>query len=136
MALIDWTDEYSVDNGPIDEQHRQLVEIVNKFDEAQKRGKGTRIMNEILNDLMGYTQEHFAFEENLLAEAGYPALKQHQSKHRQLIQKLEKIQYDFTQNGKRVTKEMGDILKYWLTDHILKDDKAYVDSLSPQETEA
>lgn len=136
MALIDWTDAFQVDNGPIDDQHRQLVAIVNKFDEAHSRGKGTRIMEEILNDLMGYTQEHFSFEEKMMAEAEYPQLKQHQCQHRQLIQKLERVQFDFTSQGKRVTKEMREFLKYWLTSHILKDDKAFVPSLTGEKVES
>jgi hemerythrin len=132
MALIDWTEEFSVDKGPIDEQHQHLVEIVNKLDEAHRRGKGSRVMGEILNDLMGYTQEHFAFEEKVMEEAGYPQLKLHQSQHRQLIQKLEKVQYDYSARGLRVTKEMREFLKYWLTQHILKDDKAYMTSVNGQ----
>lgn len=133
MAFIDWTDEFTVDNGPIDEQHRQLVEIVNKFEEANRRGKGSRIMNEILNDLMGYTQEHFAFEEKVMAEVGYEKLAQHQSQHRQLIRKLEKFQFDFNNQGRRITADMKDFLRYWLTSHILKDDKSYISSLEKEE---
>lgn len=135
MAFIDWTDDFKVDDGPIDDQHRQLVEIVNKFDEANRRGKGSRIMSEILNELMGYTQEHFVFEEKVMAEAGYPRLKQHQSQHRQLIQKLERFQFEYS-SGKRVTTEMKEFLKYWLTSHILKDDRAYVPSLKPEKVES
>ncbi len=135
MALIDWTDEFKVDDGPIDDQHRQLVEIVNKFDEANRRGKGSRIMSEILNELMGYTQEHFVYEEGVLKEASYPQLKQHQSQHRQLIQKLERLQFEYS-SGKRVTAEMKEFLKYWLTSHILKDDKRYVPSLKPEKVKA
>lgn len=132
MALINWTEEFSIDRGPIDDQHRQLVEIVNRFDEALRRGKGSRVMGDILNDLVGYTQEHFVFEEKAMAEAGYQGLKQHQCKHRQLIQKLEKFQFDFNSQGRRVTGEMKDFLKYWLTSHILKDDKAYVAALQQE----
>ena len=133
MAFIDWTDEFNLDCGPIDDQHRQLVEIVNKFEEANRRGKGSRIMVEILNDLMGYTQEHFAFEEKALSEAGYPHLEQHRSQHRQLIQKLEKFQFDFNSQGRRITAEMRDFLRYWLTSHILKEDKAYMSCLVGEE---
>jgi len=125
MALIDWTDEYQVDGGPIDQQHKNLVDIINKFDEASHRGKGSRIMGAILNELMGYTQEHFAFEEKILAESEYPELKLHKSQHRQLIQKLERFQYEFD-SGKRVNQSMREFLKYWLTSHILKDDVAYM----------
>lgn len=125
MALIDWTEEFATGIPEIDAQHRQLVDIVNKFDEAARRGRGSRIMNEILNDLIGYTQEHFAFEEKFMAEKGFPGLKLHQSQHRQLLQKVERYQFEFNEERRRVTSEVQDLLKYWLTAHILKEDKAY-----------
>jgi hemerythrin len=125
MALIDWTDDYATGIAAIDEQHRRLVDIVNKFEEAARKGRGSRIMSEILNDLVGYTAEHFAYEERLLAEAGYPGLKHHQSQHRQLLQKVERYQFDFQQAGRRVTHEAQELLKYWLTSHILREDKSY-----------
>jgi len=62
MALIRWKDEYELGVGHIDAQHQHLVDIVNKFDEARQQGKNLRLMTEILNDLVGYTQEHFADE--------------------------------------------------------------------------
>lgn len=133
MAFIDWSDEFSVNIESIDSQHQQLVEITNKFADGMQRGKGSRHMNEILNELIGYTQEHFVFEEKMLEDAGYPKLKQHQSQHRQLIQKIERFQYDYANSGKRITLDVRDFLKYWLTSHILKDDKAYVASVD-QET--
>ncbi len=129
MALIDWTDEFKTGIESVDNQHRKLVEIVNKFDEAAKKGKGSRIMNEILNDLIGYTTEHFADEEKLMEDAGYTNLKQHKSQHRQLLQKVERLQFEFDQQGKRITTEVRDFLKYWLINHILKEDKAYVSAI-------
>lgn len=125
MAFIDWTDELATGVGSVDEQHRQLVDIINKFDEAARRGKGSRIMNEILIELIGYTAEHFAHEEQIMAEAGYPQLEKHQSQHRQLLQKVERLQFEFTQQNKRITPDVRDFLKNWLTNHILKDDMAW-----------
>ena len=87
-------------------------------------------MNEILNDLIGYTTEHFAHEERLLEEAGYSKLKQHQSQHRKLLQRVERLQFEFDQQGKRITTEVREFLKFWLVNHILKDDKAYVECVS------
>lgn len=129
MGLIDWTDDFETGIVAVDDQHRKLVEIVNKFDEAASHGKGSRIMNEILSELIGYTAEHFAAEEKLLEEAEYPKLKQHQSQHRQLLQRVERLKFEFEQQGKRVTVEVREFLKYWLINHILKEDKAYVPTL-------
>ena len=128
MALIKWTDQFEVGIACIDAQHKHLVDIVNKFDESLAKGKGSRVMNEILNDLVGYTQEHFADEERYMAEAGYDGLKKHQAQHRQLLQKVERFQFEFNQEGRRVTSEVQTFLKYWLTSHILKDDKVFAES--------
>jgi hemerythrin len=62
MSLIKWTDDFVTGIGAIDEQHRQLVDIVNRFDEALRKDRGPRTLNGILDDLLGYTQEHFADE--------------------------------------------------------------------------
>lgn len=126
MALIDWTDDFKIGIESIDGQHWKLVEIVNKFDDAAKHGKGSRVMNEVLCELIDYTAEHFIFEENLLKEAEYPKLKQHRSQHSQLLQRIERLQFEFNQQGKRITAEVREFLKYWLVSHILKEDKAYV----------
>ncbi len=135
MAPIEWTDEYKVGVREIDDQHRQLVDIVNKFEEAVLRGRGSRQVNAILNDLIGYTQEHFATEERLLAAAAYPQLKLHQSQHRQLLQKVERFQFEYGA-GRRVTAELHEFLSYWLVTHILRDDKAYVATLASPATPA
>ena len=130
MPFIDWTDEFQTGIQSVDDQHRGLVDIVNKFDEGARKGKGSRIMNDILSELINYTHEHFTHEESLLEEAGYAKLKQHKSQHRQLIQRVEKLQYDFNSKGLRITKDVREFLKYWLVSHILKEDKAYVPSLT------
>jgi hemerythrin len=125
MAFITWSDDYVTGIDSIDEQHRHLVEIVNRFDEASRRGRGTRVMRDILNDLLGYTQEHFAHEESLMAAAGYPGLAKHQALHRQLLQKVERCQYEFEQEGHRVTGAVRDLLRYWVESHLLQEDQEF-----------
>lgn len=132
MAPIEWTQELSVGVEALDQQHQNLVAIVNKFNEGRRRGKGTKIMTQILNEMVGYTQEHFAFEEQMMEAAGYEGLKLHQSQHRQLLQKLERFQFDFLQENRRITSDVAEFLNYWLTSHILKHDKEYTECLQAE----
>ena len=125
MAFITWTEEYVTGIASIDDQHRHLVDLVNKFEEASRRGRGSRVMSDILNDLVGYTQEHFSHEERIMAESGFPATASHIALHRQLLQKVERFQHEFEHEGQRVTEEVRDLLRYWITTHILQDDMAY-----------
>ena len=47
-------DDALIRSGAAIDQHRHLVDLVNKFEEASRRGRGSRVMSEILNDLVGY----------------------------------------------------------------------------------
>lgn len=134
MPLIEWSDAFATNILEIDSQHRRLVDIVNKFEDAARQGKGSRLMEEVLNDLVGYTQEHFAYEERLMLEAEYEGFAVHQSQHRQLLQKIERFQFDFENGGRRITPKVREFLKYWLTSHILKEDLAYTESLTAVES--
>lgn len=129
MALITWTEDFITGIESIDDQHRHLVDLVNKFEEASRRGRGSRVMTDILNDLVGYTQEHFAHEERIMSESGFPASREHIARHRQLLQKVERFQYEFENEGRRVTAEVRDLLRYWINSHILQDDMAYAKHL-------
>lgn len=130
MAAIAWNDEFTVGVPSIDDQHRHLFEVVNTLDEAIEKHRGQRVMDEVLRELVGYTQEHFAFEEKLMAEAGYPDLAAHQAKHRQIIQKIERFEYELNIEGHRISREVRDFLQHWLMTHIAEEDKAYMGALT------
>ncbi len=130
MALVEWTDELETGIPSVDTQHQTLVEIINKFDLGARKGQGSHIMNEILSELIQYTGEHFVHEEKLMLDADFKKLHQHQSQHRQLLEKIEKLQDDFNNKDKRITKDVREFLKYWLVNHIMKEDKAFAESLT------
>lgn len=132
MDFIDWDTEFECGIESIDKQHKHLIEIINKFVKGLHQGTGNRQMTEVLNDLIGYTQEHFRFEEKMIEEAGYEGFKQHQAMHRQLIQDIERFQYNYEVDGQRVIQDVTNFLQYWISSHILKNDKAYVSAVEKQ----
>ena len=64
-----------------------------------------------------------------MAESGFPGTRQHMARHRQLMQKVERFQFEFETEGRRVTTEVRELLRYWVRSHILQDDMAYADHL-------
>ncbi|MFN3309093.1 MAG: bacteriohemerythrin, partial [Anaerolineales bacterium] len=66
MSLITWSDEFSVNIKEIDNQHRQLIEMVNQLQRAMKEGKGAAALNDILQRLIDYTDYHFSTEERMM----------------------------------------------------------------------
>ena len=47
------------------------------------------------------------------------------TEHQKLVEKVVKFQQDFIVSRRRITRDMMEFLKYWLTNHIMVDDKAF-----------
>lgn len=125
MPFFEWSNNLSVKIQSIDNQHRKLVNIINELHDAMKTGKAASIINDVLGRLVNYTKEHFAFEERLFSQFGYPAATIHKHQHDALVKQVEDLvrKADAGALGLGIT--LFDFLKKWLTEHIMKDDMAY-----------
>ena len=123
---IDFDESLRTGIDEIDEQHQRLIGIYNELDEALWQGKAHRQMEAILAHLFKYTKTHFAAEERLLAETGYPDLAQHQYEHRVLTDRLRGFVHRHVRNGERVSSEVVDFVRKWVMSHIMECDMAYV----------
>jgi|SRR5271169_3878052 len=70
----------------IEQQHQVLVNMVNKLNDAVKSNESRKDIYRIIDDIISYTYFHFEFEEQLMDQYGYPEIKAHKDKHKQLIQ--------------------------------------------------
>ena len=125
MAFIDWNDSYSVSVSQFDEQHKELIGLINKLHEAMMAGKGGDVLAEVLNSLIAYTVTHFSNEEDLMRKYNYPAYEVHKTIHDKLVHDVVDIQNRFKAGKPMLTMELMDFLKKWLTDHINGVDKKY-----------
>jgi|YNPMSStandDraft_1061717.scaffolds.fasta_scaffold05052_5 hemerythrin len=124
MSLIEWDNsKYSVGFVDIDNQHKVLVNILNKLHDAMREGKGKEQIEKTLNDLIEYTKTHFAFEENLMNLHNYPEINAHKKDHSDLIQSIRDFQQKVNSNSITLTLEVKNFLRDWLLIHIGKRDK-------------
>jgi hemerythrin-like metal-binding protein len=128
MPRIEWTPAMSVGYPQLDEQHQKLLDLYNHFDEAASKGRGWRELNTMLAGLEDYVHEHFAYEERILADAGYADLDHHRNLHEQLARKLAAFREEVAMH-RRVTQEFRKFLGYWWEQHILEHDRDYAGSL-------
>jgi hemerythrin len=124
-VFFKWSDDYSVNISEIDEQHKELVGILNLIFVAVSRREGEKVVAEILDSLFAYTQTHFALEERLMKEAGYQGLEQHREEHKELIAQLNELTRKFMLDEKPIYFEMLAFLRTWLRAHILGSDMKY-----------
>jgi len=125
MASIEWTEDLSVKIPSIDKQHKVLIGLINKFDDAKSSGHANMVMKSILKELVRYTQAHFMYEEALFTSYGYPESDSHKVAHVKLFEKVEKFNKAELDGDESVYNEISEFLNSWLYHHILKEDMAY-----------
>jgi hemerythrin len=128
-VFFDWLPEYNVNIKVIDDQHRELVKILNRLFVAVSKREGGKEVAGILDALMGYTQTHFALEEKLLKQAMYGEIEHHKREHRKLIAEFDLLCKQYLAEEKPIYFELLRFLKVWLKEHIQGEDSKYSEAL-------
>lgn len=124
MALLKWDNTYSVNVDVIDNHHKKVIDLINTMHDGIMVGNEQEVVEQVLEDLMQFTNKYFPEEENLLAARGYPKLKEYQTKHQQLTEKVWKM-YERYEEGENITNDMMSFLTRWITHHIMSADADY-----------
>jgi len=127
MAHIEWTDDLNTDIQVIDSQHLRIVEYINALDDIKKSHDRDEV-GRVLNELVDYTLSHFAFEESLMEDAGYPFINGHKMVHELFVKRVGDFQQRFKM-GEDIAEELLSVLKSWLINHIKSDDNDYADTV-------
>ena len=125
MAFFNWSDSFSVGVEEFDEQHKKLIAMLNGLYDAMKEGRAVEALGPLLSDLIAYTRTHFANEERLLAEKGYPDFEGHKQEHDKLTQRVLELETQFKLGKAAISLDTGKFLKEWLQNHIQGSDKKY-----------
>ena len=124
-VFFKWSPDYSVDIKTIDNQHQELVSILNHLFIAVSKRQADKEIAVILDDLVGYTKTHFALEERLMQQANYEDFEAHKLEHRKLLERLDQLTKKYLLEEKPIHFELLSFLKVWLKEHIKGSDKKY-----------
>jgi len=125
VTKVEWTEALSVGVPELDEDHRRLFDVINRVLEAERRGESVQW---VIQELTLYANEHFAREERLMAEAGYPGLDAHREAHRAFIEWLTSVKTAHGANAETrhyLAGTVREFLQGWLADHIMETDMDY-----------
>ncbi len=125
MAFLKWNPALSVGVRHFDEQHQALIGMLNDLHTAMSEGRGREVLGAILDGLVQYTATHFADEERLMAQHGYPELSAHREEHRRLVERVQGFQAHYRTGRAGLSVELMVFLKDWLVQHIQGADKRY-----------
>lgn len=134
MPIV-WRDAMSVGNDTIDDDHRGLIDLINRVEAALQTESEQKVLTEVLDQLVRYTHEHFEREERLMRTVRYGGYVLHRQAHRELIVRLGRIRAEIEASkaadaGAERSGAVVALLRSWLVDHIFAEDLRYRPSLA------
>jgi hemerythrin len=125
LALLTWNHACAVGVRAMDDQHGILMDTVNELRLANARGADREQILELLNRLIDFTRLHFAGEEQLMEQYGYPARSEHAGEHQRLLFHLMEASR-WVQHGNAVSmRVLLGFLRRWFLEHIQGLDRQY-----------
>jgi len=129
MKEIIWSNAYSVGVQSIDEQHKNIIRIINKLSIASNSPSHAESVPEVLAEMLRYAKEHLAYEELLLKKHDYPDFENHKSKHIEYVESIIKFSTEAITEQQPNPKKLLTYLHSWWTHHILHEDMQYSEYL-------
>lgn len=133
MALFKWRESYETGVSAMDEQHKKLIEIINKLYLALRDKESQTIIQDVLEEMNTYAEQHFRQEEVLLKESNYPEYENHVASHQSYRDKLKTLIGDSKKEETQV-QEVYTFLRHWWMDHIVGEDKKYGEFLDSSDS--
>lgn len=124
-----WKEHYRVGSELIDYQHQELFSRVANFIRVVQ-GEGTweerlQEVQSTLEFMQHYVIIHFADEENLQREIGYPGLEKHAAIHQAFKDEIQAFADKVAQEGfdEETVQEFGAKVMTWLIMHVGREDQ-------------
>lgn len=120
-----WNDSLLIGVTQVDDQHRKLIEAIEKLMDACKEGKDKEGIRRSLDYVITFNKDHNRDEENLMERHAYPALSTHKRLHAQFKMRLDALQAEYDRTGVNVA-TIGKFKALLVEDfiyHIGSDDK-------------
>lgn len=129
-----WAGTYDTGIVAIDEQHRRFLDLLNNmasldlpsaFNQLSKEHRKRLFL--LLIELREYAARHFATEERMLVEAGYPGVLPHKKLHNAFIRAILDHEDRLIDGSLTVCLDLQKFLGKWWLDHILREDMKYAE---------
>lgn len=120
-----WNDyRHSVGNSDIDSEHQHIIEIINRINDYLSDKQGLESAWHAMDELVAFTREHFAHEEQIMAEFGYFDAPAHIAEHHKLLDQIGNLIGEARHAPSQVRASLVTaFLADWAELHILNEDR-------------
>ncbi len=118
--MIDFAQVPKVAFAEMNRIHAEEVALLNRLDEVFAEGSEDEVLEGVIEELLEHTKHHFANEERLMREVGFPPLMMHKSEHDRFLNEVGFVVMDWrtTKDRKALREYFGYTVPEWLNRHI------------------
>lgn len=121
--LVSWSDELAFGVDQIDNDHRQLLGLVNRLYRFMKTKASPQDIDKAFQELQEYTRTHFAAEEQIMQDMSYAKYDEHKKAHDAFCQRVEDMYARYKSGEMSGEVDLTGLLGNWWVNHILSFDK-------------
>lgn len=116
-----WTTDLAIDVPAVDEQHRQLIDLLTQLHQSLNEGNGEA--GHLLDEFILRAHMHFAAEEAVMQYRQYPQFLAHQARHASLLEDIHHLKTNIDAGRMPLSLTLMDFLHIWLIEHIRTADR-------------
>jgi hemerythrin-like metal-binding protein len=130
MTLVQWRNEYSVGAESIDDEHKALIDRINRLDDQlmAEDGQASTFFEQLTETITA----HFGREERFMRQRGYDQLPQHKEDYERFLDEIYNLIDEFDRNEKASREDLGARLDGWFTDHFETHDVRLAEEFDPR----
>lgn len=129
MTLLEWKEQYSLNNEALDHEHKELIRLINAvhvdIEKASGEDDQARV-SEGLQEILSAVSAHFALEEKEMRAGAYAELASHKADHEKLLDELyDLIEVVEDKGVEDIRDGVSAILEAWFSVHFQTFDRDY-----------
>lgn len=117
MSLLQWKPEFSVGIRAMDDEHREMIAMINDIYAKLESDSDVDQVDECLGDIFNTISMHFALEERMMQNASYAEYQEHKDDHEDLLDQIRDLMDDYFDDPKSGAKLLQDGLSNWFAGH-------------------
>lgn len=117
MELIKWSDKFAIGITGVDNEHQELIAMINSFYVKHTNHSDKEELIDILNNIYGSIHAHFMLEEKLMKKSNYDEYEDHKNDHAHLLDDIRDITTELEQTSGFKEQELKTKLSDWFLIH-------------------
>ena len=131
MSLLEWKPEYSVGIASMDDEHREMIALINDVYAKLGTSPDADTIEDCLEEIFNTISLHFALEERIMREQGYDEYKDHKEDHEDLLDEIRDLMDAFVNSPTQGARMLEERLSDWFAQHFASFDARLHGKLGP-----